>query len=89
MNVMYGTKYAWTIVQVVPDYPHVLVTFADGTYHSFDLSYLFDKGPAFRPIADRDFFARVGIIGGALTWPNETDIAPDAMYMEATGHSGW
>jgi hypothetical protein len=43
----------------------------------------------FRPLADRTFFDQVGIVNGALTWPNETDIAPDAMYGEATGRSGW
>lgn len=47
------------------------------------------KGPMFRPLADRTFFDQVGIVNGALTWPNETDIAPDAMYGEATGRSGW
>jgi Protein of unknown function (DUF2442) len=47
------------------------------------------KGPMFRPLADRTFFDQVGIVNGALMWPNETDIAPDAMYGEATGRSGW
>jgi hypothetical protein len=89
MSAMYGVKYAWTIVQVVPEFPCVRVTFADGTRHTFDLSHLFDRGPAFAPLADRAFFDQVGIIAGALTWPNGTDLAPDAMYREATGRSGW
>jgi hypothetical protein len=86
---MYGTKYAWTVVQVVPDFPRVHVTFADGTQHLFDLTSLFDRGRAFAPLADRVFFDQVGIVSGALTWPNGTDIAPAAMYREATGRSGW
>jgi len=77
------------IVQVIPEYPRVHVTFADGTRHTFDLSHLFEKGPMFVPIADREFFSQVGIVNGALTWPNEADIAPDMLYEEATGRSGW
>lgn len=85
----YGLKYAWKIVQVVPEYPAVRVLFADGTAHTFDLSPLFERGPMFQPLRDRKFFDQVGIVDGALTWPNEADISPDVMYEEATGRSGW
>jgi hypothetical protein len=33
MSAMYGVKYVSTIVQVVPEFPCVNVTFADGTQH--------------------------------------------------------
>lgn len=85
----YGLKHAWKVVQAVPDFPCVRVLFADGTAHTFDLGKLFESGPMFHPLRDRDFFHRVGIVDGALTWPNEADIAPDLMYEEATGRSGW
>lgn len=86
---MYGSKYAWVIVQAVPEYPRVHVTFADGTRHTFDLSDLAGRGPAFAPLADPDYFQRVGVVDGALTWPNEADIAPQMLYEQATGRSGW
>jgi hypothetical protein len=87
--VEYGLKHAWKIVQVVPEFPSVRVLFADGTTHRFDLSSLFERGPLFHPLRDRAFFDRVGVVNGALTWPNEADISPDTLYAQATGRSGW
>lgn len=81
--------YAWAVVDVTPNYPTVDVVFADGTRHVFDLEHLFDRGPAFEPLRSPEFFNQVGIVDSALTWPNGTDIAPDWMYEQATGRSGW
>ena len=32
------------------------------------------------PLRDRSFFERVYIDHGAVAWPGEIDLAPDAMY---------
>ena len=88
MDIKYGAKYAWTIVQVLPEYPKVHVTFADGTCHAFDFRDLMDS-PAFKKLKDPQYFDLVGIVGGALTWPDEADISPEMLYEQATGRSGW
>ena len=38
---------------------------------------------------DAEFFEQVYIDNGAVSWPGEIDLAPDAMYAEiATQHPG-
>src|SRR3954462_13072843 len=58
------------------------VEFADGTRGRFDYSELIHREDAgiFIPLRDVSFFNRVGIEHGAITWPGEIDLAPDAMY---------
>jgi hypothetical protein len=68
----------------------LVVTFADGTRGDVDLSRLIGRDDAgvFESLRDSVVFARVGIVHGAVSWPNGVDLAPDAMYDEirATGH---
>ncbi len=41
----------------------------------------------FEPLGDPGFFAQVTVAHGAVTWPGELDLAPDAMY-DAIKRSG-
>lgn len=34
----------------------------------------------FAPLRDRELFEKVHLHWGAVTWPGELDLAPDAMY---------
>ena len=43
----------------------------------------------FEPLQDPVFFAKVCIDSGALTWPGNIDLAPDAMYKEIKQHGEW
>ena len=43
----------------------------------------------FEPLKDSDFFAQARIVQGAVTWPGELDIAPDAMYEEIRRNGVW
>ncbi len=36
----------------------------------------------FEPLKNQDFFKQAHCKDGFLTWPNEIDIAPDAMYQQ-------
>ncbi len=81
---MYGLRQDWLVVRAVPDYPHLDVLFADGTEHRFNLSPLFEGSGVLERLRDPEFFARVGVVHGAVTWPDGTDLAPDALYMEAS-----
>jgi hypothetical protein len=40
---------------------------------------------ALAPLQDERFFEQVFIDYGALAWPGEIDLAPDAMYAEVAG----
>ena len=53
-----------------------------------DLSHLVGQG-VFEAWDDRAFFETVYInpVGGAITWNEDIDLCPDALYMELTGKS--
>ena len=64
--------------------PHVLgLTFADGFSSVHDFTrFKKERDNADAPLADPDYFARVFLDYGALTWPNGFDMCPDALRME-------
>lgn len=68
-----------TEVEALPDY-QLRVTFNDGTQGVVSLAdRLF--GPMFEPLKDPAFFAQVSVDEfGAVCWPNQADLAPDALY---------
>ena len=41
-----------------------------------------DLTGALAPLLDAEFFQQVFIDHGAVAWPGEIDLAPDAMYIE-------
>jgi hypothetical protein len=41
------------------------------------------------PLKDPDVFERVYIDAGALTWPGDIDLAPDAMYAAIKANGEW
>jgi hypothetical protein len=44
---------------------------------------------ALAPLRDEQFFGQVFIDSGAVAWPGEIDLAPDAMYAQIAGrHDG-
>jgi hypothetical protein len=70
----------WDIVEVTPELNHCLfVRFKDGLSGRVSLQESEMTG-ALAPLRDARFFEQVYIDHGALTWPGEIDLAPDAMY---------
>src|SRR5690349_9845665 len=61
----------------------IRVTFNDGTQEVLDFGQWLD-GPIFQPLKDRQYFRRFFVEGGAITWPNGADIAPETLYDAAT-----
>jgi hypothetical protein len=47
----------------------------------FDLKPYLDHG-VFRELRNGHYFNQVGILFGAVTWPNEQDIAPETLLAE-------
>jgi len=72
----------WDIVTVkpLPGY-QIYVETVDGRKGIFDLNPYLDRG-VFRELRDVHYFNRVGILFGAVTWPNGQDIAPETLLSE-------
>jgi hypothetical protein len=43
----------------------------------------------FEPLKNPSFFAKAYVEHGAVTWPGELDLAPDAMYDEVKQNGIW
>src|SRR3954469_23824755 len=87
-----GVPVPWDVVEVhaLPGF-RLSVRFADGIAGEVDMSRIIlgsDAG-VFAALRDHDTFAKVGIDDGAVTWPGEIDVAPDAMHDEIAAHGFW
>jgi hypothetical protein len=72
----------WDIVEVTPKAGYTLfVRFKDGLEGIVRLPQEQLTG-ALAPLRDENFFKQVFIDDGAVAWPGEIDLAPDAMYAE-------
>lgn len=74
-------------VQVVDDHA-VRVRFNDGAEGTVRFGPRFFRG-VFTHLADPSEFKRASVVNGAVTWPGELDIAPDAMYREIKENGEW
>ena len=72
----------WDIVAVQPKEHHSLwIRFSDGATGLVKLDP--DKlTGVLAPLCDPSFFQQVSIDHGAVSWPGEIDLAPDALYRE-------
>ena len=81
---------AWRVaaVQALPGY-RLRVRFNDGTEGEVDLSSLIFAADAgvFAALRDEALFRRVHVVLGAVTWPGNLDLAPDAMYQAIREHA--
>ena len=63
----------------------IWLRYADGIEGEVDLSHVAGKG-VFTAWLDRPFFEEVHIGGGnGISWGNEIDLCPDALYLQLTG----
>jgi hypothetical protein len=75
----------WDVVEVKPEPNYCLfVRFKDGVAGRVLLQREKLTG-ALAPLLDMQFFERVFIDDGAVAWPGEIDLAPDAMYAQVAG----
>jgi hypothetical protein len=75
----------WDVVDVKPE-PHycLFVRFKDGTSGRVQLQPQ-DLTGVLAPLRDERFFGQVFVDYGAVAWPGEIDLAPDAMYAQIAG----
>jgi len=74
-------------VRVIDDYA-VQVRFIDGLEGVVRFLPGFFRG-VFSHLVDPAKFSQVTVVGGAVTWPGELDLAPDAMHEEIKRHGEW
>jgi hypothetical protein len=83
---------SWRLVEVaaLPGY-QLTVRFLDGMEGSVDMSRLIfsDEAGVFAALRDPTLFTQAHLELGAVTWPGEIDLAPDAMYEEIKQHGKW
>ena len=68
------------IVKPLPNY-RIYVEIEDGRKGIFDLKPYLDRG-VLRELRNVHYFNQVDILFGAVTWPNEQDIAPETLLAE-------
>ena len=82
----------WRVVDAHPLPGYCLaVKFADGTAGEVDVRRLVlsESAGIFAQLRDPMVFARAYVEYGAVVWPGEIDLAPDAMYDEIEKHRRW
>ena len=67
------------------------VGFNDGTEGDLELAGFLNSGSAgvFAALRDANQFAQARIECGAVTWPGDLDLAPDAMHRAIKAHGTW
>jgi hypothetical protein len=72
----------WDVTRVypLPSY-RLYVELRGGKNGVFDVTPYMNKGEL-RRLADVNYFNRVGIVMGAITWPDDQDIAPETLLSE-------
>lgn len=80
---------SWRVseVQVVDDHA-VRVRFKDGLEGTVRFGPGFFRG-VFTHLAEPSQFRQVTVVNGAVTWPGELDLAPDAMHREIKKQGEW
>jgi len=79
-----------TEVEALPGF-RLRVAFADGLAGMVDMSRMVHslKAGVFAALADPSLFAQVTLEYGAVAWPGELDLAPDAMHAAIQEHGVW
>ncbi len=79
----------WDVVEVKSEPGFTLaVRFADGLTGRVRFTPDYFTG-VFEPLRDPHVFEQVFIDHGAVAWPGDIDLAPDAMYQEIRSRGEW
>ena len=79
----------WRVKEVhVVDHYAIQVRFVDGLMGVVRFQPGFFRGVFFHLI-DPQQFKQVTVVNGAVTWPGNLDLAPDAMYQEIKAQGEW
>lgn len=71
------------VVNAIPlDNYRLKLLFANGEQRIYDCTGLLNFG-VFQELQDQNYFKRVNLDHGTVVWPNEQDICPDTLYLDA------
>jgi len=89
-GVVLSAPWRVTAVEALPDY-RLKVHFMDGTAGTVLMARLIlgDEAGVFAALRDPAIFKQAFIEFGAVTWPGEIDLAPDAMHQEIKKNGEW
>lgn len=82
----------WRLTKIKPLENYKLeAEFVDGTHGFVEMEQLItsQKAGVFAKLKDVGIFNKAYIEYGAVTWPNEIDLAPDAMHNEIKSNGVW
>ena len=85
-----GMPWRVASVRVLPEF-RLDVEFMDGLRGTVDLHRLIHSPGAgvFSSLADPEVFAQAHVVHGAVSWPGELDLAPDAMHAQIVKNGVW
>ena len=79
----------WDVMNVKVAGPHTLfVQFRDGVQGEMEFKPSFFRG-VFAHLINPQAFETVQVVDGVVTWPDELDLAPDAMHDEIKRNGRW
>jgi hypothetical protein len=82
----------WRVVAVeaLPGF-RLRVRFNDGAIGIVEMAGFVKSEAAgvFAPLRDEALFRQVRVSLGAISWPGDLDLAPDAMHRAITDHGSW
>jgi hypothetical protein len=79
----------WNVVEVsVEEYLILSVRFADGLSGRVKFLPQYFSG-VFTVLKDPEFFSKVFVEDGVVSWPGELDLAPDAIHAEIKKNGEW
>jgi Protein of unknown function (DUF2442) len=79
----------WDVVEVKPlETLGLFVRFTDGLSGEVRFNPEHLSG-VFEPLKDPAYFKQVYVDHGAVAWPGQIDLAPDAMYKEIKANGVW
>lgn len=67
---------------------HLKLIFTNGEQGIYDCTHLLNFG-VFEELKNKNYFNRVKIQNGTVTWPYEQDICPDTLYLGAAEKVFW
>lgn len=79
----------WDVIKVAPEPNYILnVAFEDGTVGKVIFEETHFTG-VFTALKNPEYFRLVTVDQGVVVWPDEIDLAPDAMYREIKKSGQW
>lgn len=86
-TIIYQSPWHVVRVDVLPEFS-LYVQFLDGVEGKLIFKPSFFTG-VFAHLSNIEEFQTVDIVNGAITWPGELDLAPDAMHHELQKNGQW